>query len=252
MIVSTPLLREPRPPGRQGHRRCRQHRQPRIVRDCPHVDRTIVWDHESLWHNHQGDKRRLGKQRYDLILSMSLRFSPAYQLFLGCLADATCTARASPVRHPYRQARMYDHTVDYPTDRHILLTISTLGAYKAGQHRLPLRLYNVDAYAGKALAFARRTGGPLCRAGVLQLSGQLRAPHACCRADAEALLRQLADRYPDHAIVVIHPPGDRARAAELVAASHARTSCCRWPPPMCWNWPRWCANASSWCRRTRR
>jgi hypothetical protein len=28
-----------------------------IVRDCPHVDRTIVWDHGSLWHNLKADTR---------------------------------------------------------------------------------------------------------------------------------------------------------------------------------------------------
>jgi ADP-heptose:LPS heptosyltransferase len=76
----------------------------------------------------------------------------------------------------------------------------------------------VDAYAGKALAFraglADRYAGLVC----FNYQGSC-ARRTLCRADAEALLWQLADRYPDHAIVVIHPLGDRARAAELVAAS---------------------------------
>jgi hypothetical protein len=61
---------------------------------------------------------------------------------------------------------MYDHTVDYPTDRHILRPISTLGAYKPASIDYHYELYNVDAYAGKALAFraglADRYAGLVC------------------------------------------------------------------------------------------
>jgi ADP-heptose:LPS heptosyltransferase len=220
MIVSTPLLRELKAawPGVAIDVAASSVNRD-IVRDCPHVDRTIVWDHGSLWHNLKVI-RQLRRQRYDLILSMSLRFSPAYQLYLKLLGGRHLHGpRIAKYGTHTGKLGMYDHTVDYPTDRHILQTyFDALGAYKPASIDYHYELYNVDAYAGKALAFraglADRYAGLVC----FNYQGSC-ARRTLCRADAEALLRQLADRYPDHAIVVIHPPGDRARAAELVAAS---------------------------------
>lgn len=221
MIVSTPLLRELKAawPGVTIHVAASSVNND-IIRDCPHVDRTFLWDHGSLWHN-LGVIAGLRRQRYDLILSMSLRFSPSYQFYLKLLGGRHLHGpQIAKYGTTTGNLGMYDHTVDYPADRHILQTyFDTLGAYKPEKIDYRYELYNVDAYAGKALAFVAgledRYAGLVC----FNYQGSC-ARRTLSKEDAEALCRQLADRYPDYAIVVIHPPGDRERAAALVAGSN--------------------------------
>lgn len=220
MIVSTPLLRELKAawPGVVIDVAASSVNQD-IIRDCPHVDQTIVWDHGNAWHNLKVI-RKLRRERYDLILSMSLRFSLSYQLYLKLLgARHLHGPRLVKYGTDTGNLGMYDHTVDYRTDRHILQTyFDALGAFKPANIDYRYELYNVDAYAGKALAFVAglsdRYAGLVC----FNYQGSC-ATRTLCRDDAIALCRQLADRYPDYAVIVIHPPGDRERAAELVTSS---------------------------------
>lgn len=220
MIVSTPLLRELKAawPDVEIHVAASSVNHD-IIRDCPHVSKTMLWDKCNLWNNLRVI-RQLRRQRYDLVLSMSLRFSPAFQLYLKFLgARHLHGPRIAKYGTHTGNLGMYDHTVDYPADRHILQTyFDALGAYKPAQIDYRYELYNVDAYAGKALAFVAglrdQYAGMVC----FNYQGSS-ANRTLGKDDAEALCRQLADRYPDHAVIVIHPPGDRERAAALVAGS---------------------------------
>lgn len=220
MIVSTPLFREIKAawPDVAIDVAASSINQD-IIRDCPHVRRTIVWDRAGAWNNLRV-VRQLRRERYDLVLSMSLRFSPAFQLYLKLLgARHLHGPRVAKYGTHTGNLGMYDHTIDYPSDRHILRTyFESLGAFKPADIDYRYELYNVDAYAGQARAFVaglrERYAGLVCVN--YQGSG---ANRVLPQDDTEALCRQLAERYPDHAIVVLYPPGDRARAAAVVAGS---------------------------------
>lgn len=220
MIVSTPLLRELKAawPDAMIDVAASTANQD-IIRDCPHVRRTILWDNAGGW-NTLRIIRDLRRERYDLVVSMSLKFSPAFQLHLKLLgARHLHGPRIARYGTNTGNLGIYDHTVDYRADRHILQTyFDALGQYKPDNIDYSYELYNVDAYAGKARAFvaglAPRYAGIVC----FNYQGSCQR-RMLSRDDAQALCQQLADRYPDHAIVVLYPPGDHARASALVTDS---------------------------------
>ncbi|AKU20196.1 hypothetical protein ACZ75_00275 [Massilia sp. NR 4-1] len=220
MIVSTPLFRELKAawPDAVLDVVASSVNQD-IVRDCPHVRQTILWDRRGVW-NSLRIVRRLRRERYDLILSMSLRFSPAFQLYLKMLgARHLHGPRVAKYGTHTGNLGMYDHTIEYPSDRHILATyFESLGDFKPANIDYRYELYNVDAYAEKANAFV--AGLKEHRKGLVCVNYQGScANRVLPKDDTEALCRRLADRYPDHAVIVLYPPGDRERAAAVVAGS---------------------------------
>jgi ADP-heptose:LPS heptosyltransferase len=219
MIVSTPLLRELKSayPALQIDVAASSVNAS-VIRACPHVSNILIWDKGSALDTL---KSVLGirRQRYDLIFSTSNAFSFPWLARLKLLgAKHLIGFNIKKYGTGTHLLGMYDYTADCVRDRHILESyFSALALFKLREVDRRYELFGVEQLPAGPSAFLaelkREHKGIICFN--YQGSG---ANRTIGSDDAVALCRALADKYRDRALLVIYPPGDRARAEGIVAA----------------------------------
>jgi ADP-heptose:LPS heptosyltransferase len=219
MIVSTPLLRELKAayPALQIDVAASSVNEA-VIRACPHVSNILIWD----WGSGLDTlKIVLGirRQRYDVIFSTTNAFSIPWLTRLKLLgAKHLIGFNINKYGTGTQQLGMYDYTVDCNRDRHILESyFSALKNFDLKEVNPRYELFGVEQLPAGPRDFIaelkRRHKGIVC----FNYQGSM-ANRTIASEDAVALCRALADKYRDHALLVIHPPGDRARAEGIVAA----------------------------------
>ncbi|MET3133056.1 ADP-heptose:LPS heptosyltransferase [Oxalobacteraceae bacterium GrIS 1.11] len=219
MIVSTPLFRE------------LKKNYPQIVIDVaassvnrdildanPHIAEVIIWDKKGAA-NDLKTILKIRTRQYDLIFSTSNMFSLPFLMRIKLLgAKYLVGFNNEKYQVSTKSLGMFDHTVDCDKSRPILDSyFSAFAHFKLEDIDRRYELFEVDAHAAKSAAFLAglrsRYRGFVC----LNCHGS-GANRTLGALDAQAICAQLAEKYPDLAIIVIYPPGGKQAADDIVQA----------------------------------
>jgi ADP-heptose:LPS heptosyltransferase len=217
MVVSTPLfraLKQRYPDMLLDIVASSANRQ--VIEANPHINDVIVWDKLGVA-NDMALIRTLRRRRYDAVFLTHCVFSLPFLLRLKLLG-AKYLFGFNDARYGTSTAElgMFERTVDCVRSAPILDSyFAALAPFGLSGAARAYELFGVDAHAGNVGAFlaplkARHTG-LICFN--YQGSHSTRTLHD---EDSVLLCRSIAQRYPGHALLVIHPPGGRGHAQALV------------------------------------
>ncbi|NRR30626.1 glycosyltransferase family 9 protein [Oxalobacteraceae bacterium] len=217
MIVSTPLLRELK--NAYPHLQidvAASSVNAAVIRACPHVSNILLWDAGS---GIDTLKVVLGIRRrhYDVIFSTSNDITFAWLARLKLLgAKYLIGFNIDKYGTGTSRLGMYDCTVDCDRDKHILENyFSALKNFKLPEVNPRYELFGVEQLAPGPHGFldrlSRRYKGIIC----FNYQGSM-ANRSITSDDVIEFCQALADKYREHAVIVIYPPGDQTRAEQIV------------------------------------